>query len=95
MKYGKHDLGIYVSGDSLYTPSEQAYYVIQFARQEGFDVPAPDMKNIDKWSYDDMEDFGMLLEDAVYYLNTNCTEDGYAFAFIDTDFRLIGGGQYE
>lgn len=94
-KYGYYDRGVYVSGDTLYSPTEQAYYVIQFARNEGFEAELPNFDNMAAWGVDELEDFGFLLEEAVAYLNNNCVEDGYVFTFRDTDFVLIGGNEFE
>ena len=89
MKYGKYDVGTYVSATN---PTYQSYYIIQFARGEGFKCDPIDFSELEELSYDELEDFHMLLEEAVEYLNTNCVEKGYVFTFIDTDFRLIGSG---
>ena len=95
MKYGNHDRGVYVSGDTVYNPTEQAYYIIQFARGEGFKGELPDFNNMATWEVDELEELDILLEEALEYLNNNCVEPGYVFTFYDTDFVLIGGDGLE
>lgn len=94
MKFGKNDLGVYVEGASLYNPTEQSWHIVNFARNHGFNFDYDEWAAVvaeeNEMSDDDYENLSYLLEDALYYLNDNCCEDGVVFTFRDTDFVLIG-----
>lgn len=97
MKFGKEDVGIYVTGATVYNVEEQGFRLVDFAVSNGFEIDMTEYdkardeyaNNFDELSYDWFEDFGWLVEDAIGYLNTHCVDSGVVFTFIDTDFVLI------
>lgn len=97
MKLTKDDVGVYVTGSTLHSPTEQAFKIFYLAIGLGFKMEARLVKQLqDKYdegelTYDDYDEIEYTLEDAIFYLNKNCVEDNLAFTFVDTDFVLISG----
>lgn len=89
MKFSKEDVGVFVEGATLYNPTEQSFQVLRFAMSQGFEYDFPEDTNTDDWSYDEFEDLGWAVEEAIAYLNTECCDDDVAFTFVDTDFVLV------
>lgn len=97
IKYGKDDLGVIVEGASLYSSTEQSFRILEFAAYSGMAIDQDEIQDArmefeldrDDLPYDWFEDLGFAVEQALYWLNTNCTEKGVAFAFIDTDLVLL------
>jgi hypothetical protein len=96
MKFSKEDIGVFVSGATLFNSTEQTFAVLDFAISQGFEIDENelahtklDYQSEDGLSYDALEDLDYALEDAIAYLNTQCVEEGVAFTFRDTDFVLI------
>lgn len=103
MKFSKEDIGVFVSGATLYTPTEQTFAILEFAIANGYEMNVEALETAKKsyeFEYDslDYEWFEHLeweLEYAIEYLNTQCVGEGVAFTFRDTDFVLIGGNEFE
>ena len=99
MKFGKESVGVFIEGSTLRNPTQQSAEIVQLAVRLGLDLNMEQWgedygkivaNDLDDWSYEDFENLDWLVEDAMYFLNANCTDDGYAFTFRDTDFVLIG-----
>lgn len=103
IKYGKEDIGVIVEGATKYSSTEQSFEILKFASYSGMDIDDNeiqhailDYQNDDgSLGYDFFEDLGWAVEEALDFLNTQCTEDGVAFTFRDTDLVLIGGNEFE
>jgi hypothetical protein len=96
MKFSKEDVGVFVSGSTVYNPTEQTFAVLDFAISQGFYIDENELAHYkldyqteDGISYAGLEDLDYALEDALDYLNTKCCEEGVAFTFYETDFVLI------
>lgn len=97
IKYGKDDLGVIVEGATLYSSTEQSFKILEFASYSGMEIDDNEIAHArmdyeldrDDLPYDWFEDLGFAVEQALEWLNTNCTEKGVAFAFIDTDLVLL------
>jgi len=97
MMFTKEQVGVYVSGATVYNPTEQAFAVLDFAVAHGYKMNTDALaqskisyeQNYDELGYDWFEELEWALEDAIGYLNTKCSEEGVAFTFRDTDFVLI------
>ena len=98
MKFNKQDVGVFIEGATVYSPTEQAFQVIYFAINQGFNIDrqavweAEQLYKTDDWKPQDYEDNDFLLEDSLEYLNTHCTDEGVVFTFVDTDFVLLDSG---
>lgn len=98
MKFGKEDIGVFISGASLNSITEQDFKILDFAISQGFEIDENALAhakldfehNTDELDRDWYEELGYTVEDALDYLNKNCVEQGVAFTFRDTDFVLIG-----
>ena len=103
MKFGKESLGVIVEGATLHSPEEQGFVIVDFAIEQGFEIDLneyakakDEYKNeYDDLTYDWFEEFGFLVEDAVDYLNKECTEEGFIFGFNDSHFMLESIADYE
>jgi hypothetical protein len=97
MKFGKEDVGLVISGASLYNVTEQNFKILDFAVSQGFELDENELAhakldyehNTDELDIDFYEELGYVVEDALHYLNTNCVEPGVVFTFVDTDFVLL------
>lgn len=98
MKFSKADVGVFIEGATLYSPTEQGFQIIYFAINQGFNIDrqavweAEQIYKTGEWSYDDYEDNDFLVEEALSFLNTKCTDDDVAFTFVDSDFVLLDSG---
>lgn len=98
MKFNKEQVGVFITGATLYSSTEQNFKILDFAVAQGFELDHNELEhakldyanNIEELSPEWYEVLDYVLEDALEYLNINCVERGVAFTFIDTDFALIG-----
>ena len=103
IKYGKEDIGVIVEGATVNNSTEQSFKILEFASYSGMHIDDDEIQHarldyendFDSLPYDWFEDLGWAVEEALDFLNTQCTEDGVAFTFRDTDLVLIGGNEFE
>jgi hypothetical protein len=97
MKFSNTDKGVFISGATLFNPTEQALHIIDFAATQGFDIDENELTHLkldlDAGVVDVYDEVDYVLEDALEYLNTHCVDDGCVFTFVDSDFVLVGSDE--